>query len=186
MSFENIMIRISREEDREAIQALHRSAFGAAEGDEVSALADALQDDPTSVPRLSLVAEKEGDLLGHVLFTAVWVGDRAGDVPGQILAPLGVIPGAQGQGVGGILVRSGLERLRREGTGLVFVLGHPGYYPRFGFEPAGRLGFKAPYPIPDEAAEAWMVQELSPGFIGRVSGTVRCCEVLDRPEHWQE
>ena len=76
--------------------------------------------------------------------------------------------------------------MRREGTGLVFVLGHPGYYPRFGFEPAGRLGFKAPYPIPDEAAEAWMVQELSPGFIGRVSGTVRCCEVLDRPEHWQE
>ena len=186
MSSENIHIRDSREKDRDAIMALHKAAFGEAEGDEVSALADALQDDPTASPRLSLVAEQDGEILGHVLFTAVRINARNGDVPGQILAPLAVMPGVQGQGVGGMLVRSGLKRLFLMGTGLVFVLGHPGYYPRFGFEPAGKLGFRAPYPIPEEVADAWMVQELSPGFIGCVNGTVRCSEALDRPEHWSE
>ena len=144
------------------------------------------QEDPTTAHRMNLVAERDGEILGHVLFTAVQVQDSTGDVPGQILAPLAVLPGEQGHGVGSMLVLEGLERLRRTGAGLVFVLGHPGYYPRFGFEPAGNLGFSAPYTIPEEVADAWMVQELNPGFIGYVEGAVRCCEVLDRPEHWSE
>ena len=66
-----------------------------------------------------------------------------------ILAPLAVVPDAQGQGIGGALIEHGLSLLQRSGVGLVFVLGHPGYYPRHGFEPAGRLGFDAPFPILD-------------------------------------
>ena len=69
---------------------------------------------------------------------------------------------------------------------LVFVLGHPEYYPRFGFTPAGRLGFGAPYPIPDELAGAWMVQALRSGVIGIISGKVICADALNKPEHWRE
>lgn len=179
-------IRKSTDEDLTAIRALHLEAFGPEENKEVSALAIDLLDDPTAEPLLSLVAVRDGDILGHILFTAVHVIDGKRSVSGQILAPLGVMPGAQGMGIGGDLIRDGLERLRADGVGLVFVLGHPGYYPRFGFEPAGKLGLAAPYPIPEEVSDAWMVQELNPGYLGKVRGVVRCSELLDQPEHWVE
>ena len=72
------------------------------------------------------------------------------------------------------------------GVELVFVLGHPEYYPRHGFKPAGVHGFEAPYPIPDKHANAWMVQELHPGVIGNVNGKVICADMLNQPEHWRE
>ncbi len=90
------------------------------------------------------------------------------------------------QGVGGQLIKEGLKLLSESGVELVFVLGHPEYYPRHGFKPAGALGFEAPYPIPDEHANAWMVQELRPGVIGSVSGKIICADVLNHPEHWRE
>ena len=72
------------------------------------------------------------------------------------------------------------------GVELVFVLGHPSYYPRFGFQPAGVLGFEAPYPIPNENADAWMVKELEPGAIQRSQGRVECSSVLSDSKHWIE
>ena len=66
------------------------------------------------------------------------------------------------------------------------MLGHPWYYPRHGFTPAGILGFEAPFPIPEKDADAWMVQELRSGIIGTVSGKVVCCDALNKPEHWRE
>jgi putative acetyltransferase len=69
---------------------------------------------------------------------------------------------------------------------LVFVLGHPAYYPRFGFSPAGARGLDAPYPIPQKNAEAWMVRELRPGVIGDCSGRVICADALADPEYWRE
>ena len=181
MSPNTLVIRESDNRDTEAIVTLHLAAFGEAEGEEVSMLARELLCDPSAEPVLSLVAEQGDELLGNVLFTAVRIGDGNDSVTGQILAPLGVAPSAQGTGIGGRLVRAGLERLGAAGIGLVFVLGHPGYYPRFGFEPAGRLGLQAPYPIPEEHADAWMVLELGEGNLGRVHGTVHCCDALDRP-----
>jgi putative acetyltransferase len=83
-------------------------------------------------------------------------------------------------------IEKGLRHLTKTGVDLVFVLGHPEYYPRYGFKPAGHLGFEAPYPIPDEHADAWMVQALRPGVIGSVSGKVRCADELNMPEHWRE
>ena len=181
-----LIIRASREADREAIVALHMAAFGEAEGEEVSALANDLLDDPTAMPLLSLVAEQNGQIIGHVHFSAVRVlGDEEG-VPGRILAPLAVAPTAQGRGIGSELTLDGLERLRAESVGLVFVLGHPGYYPKFGFQPAAALGLDAPYPLEEKNADAWMVQELHPDFLGRVKGTVQCAATLMAPEHWQE
>ncbi len=76
--------------------------------------------------------------------------------------------------------------MSESGVELVFVLGHPDYYPRHGFKPAGALGFEAPYPIPDKNANAWMVQELRTGAIDSVSGKVICADALNQPEHWRE
>ena len=67
---------------------------------------------------------------------------------------------------------------------LVFVLGHPDYYPRSGFTPAGVHGLDAPYPILPEHAAAWMVQALRPGLLDSVTGTVRCSDVLNDPRYW--
>ena len=69
---------------------------------------------------------------------------------------------------------------------MVFVLGHPMYYPKHGFCVAGKHGFDAPYPIPDEHADAWMIQELRSGVIGSVRGRVQCSDVLNQPQHWRE
>ena len=104
----------------------------------------------------------------------------------SILAPLAVIPEYQRQGIGGKLIGAGIDIISKTGVGLVFVLGHPGYYPRHGFKPAGVLGFKAPYPIPEKDAGAWMVRELRPDIIGKAEGSVICSKALDRPEYWRE
>jgi len=72
------------------------------------------------------------------------------------------------------------------GVDLVFVLGHPDYYPRFGFIPALKLGFQPTYPLPVEVTDAWMVLELRPNIIGTISGKVICCDVMNKPEVWKE
>jgi len=91
------------------------------------------------------------------------------------------------KGIGGELIKEGLRLLSESDVDLVFVLGHPDYYPRHGFKPnAGALGFEAPYPIPTEHADAWMVQELNTGVIGTLKGKVICADELDKPEHWRE
>lgn len=104
----------------------------------------------------------------------------------MILAPLAVIPDFQKLGIGGKLIETGLEILSKSGTDLVFVLGYPEYYTRFGFKPATCLGFEAPYPIPAKHADAWMVQSLSQDVIGSVSGKVVCANTLNKPEYWRE
>ena len=80
----------------------------------------------------------------------------------------------------------GLQQLSGSGVDLVFVLGHPGYYPRFGFSEAGIKGFEAPYPIPEKNAEAWMVRELHAGVIGNYRGRIICAEALADPKYWRE
>ena len=173
-------------EEAGRIMDIHRAAFDVAEGETIARLVSEMLADPTAMPLSSLVADGDGALLGHVLFTAVHVVDGSKTFPGQILAPLAVRPEAQGSGIGSSLVREGLQILGARGVGLVFVLGHPSYYPRFGFGPAGPHGLDTPHAIPCEAAEAWMVLELQPGHIGRIRGRVRCCEALNHPQHWRE
>ena len=180
------LIREALPGERDAVLAVNEAAFGAAEGAQISRLVDAMLDDPTARPLLSLVAAEGDRLTGHVLFTRVELEHSSHDVVARILAPLAVSPAAQGRGVGGALIRAGLDRLEADGVGLVFVLGHIGYYPRFGFEPAGPHGFEAPYPIPPAVADAWMVVALRPGLTGFAGGRVRCCAALDHPEHWIE
>ena len=125
-------------------------------------------------------------IIYHIIYSKVRIAQTEEAVSAQILAPLAVLPETQSLGVGGQLIKEGLKQLRESGVELVFVLGHPGYYPRYGFKPAGELGFEAPYPIPEEHAGAWMVQALCPDVIGRVSGKIECADVLNQPEHWRE
>lgn len=176
-------IREAAQTDLPGILRIHERAFGQTEE---AALVRAILSDPTAQPTLSLIAGTEGRPLGHILFSRARLGEAPPDLAAAILAPLAVVPKAQGKGIGGALIAAGVERLSAAGTALVFVLGHPRYYRRFGFEAAGRLGLDAPYPIPAEHAEAWMVRALQPGLIGTLRGTVACCDALMRPELWRE
>lgn len=179
-------IRLTTLDDEALIRSVHEAAFGPEQGRVIADLAVALLYDPTAQPLLSLFACGGDRPVGHVLFTRVRVGASADAVPGQILAPLAVLPELHNQGIGTRLVEHGLELLEEEGCRLVFVLGHPAFYQRFGFQPAGPLGLEPPHPIPAEHAEAWMVLELAEGTLGRVRGVVRCARALDDPQHWRE
>ena len=179
-------IRESTESDKSEINNVHIKAFGEEKGPEIAGLVNDLFDDRTAEPLISLVALQDEKIIGHILFTKVDIIQRAETVSARILAPLAVHPDVQKSGVGGQLIKEGLEQLKQSGVELVFVLGHPDYCPRSGFIPAGAQGFEAPYPIPEEHAGAWMVQELCTSVIGRVEGKVRCSKVLNQPEHWRE
>lgn len=168
------------EGDAARVLEIEREAFAASD---VADLVSDLLGDPTAKPLLSLLAWEGDEAVGHIMFTPATL-DGAHKPSVSILAPLAVIPRAQRRGVGAALIESGVGRLARSGVDLVFVLGHPDYYPRHGFVPAIPLGLDAPYPV--SPPEAWMVRELSPGHAGRIRGTVVCAEALNHPEHWRE
>ncbi len=185
MNSNAVHIRVSRDHDRDAILTVHRSAFGDDEGPVIARLVEEMLVDPTGKPIFSLVAELEDDLVGHVLFTSVSL-EPNGKVPAQILAPLAVTLDQHGKGIGSRLVKDGFAYLQKAGVELVFVLGYPDYYSRFGFVPAGVRGFQAPYPILPKNADAWMVHKLAPGAIEQYEGKIRCSKALDHPHYWQE
>lgn len=177
-------LRESTTADEREILQLHLLAFGEQEGPEIAELVAALWRDESALPLLSLVALEGDRIVGHILFTRVQVLPENRPVQASILCPLAVLPAAQARGVGGRLIAEGLQRLGQSGVQLVFVLGHPDYYPRSGFTPAGVHGLDAPYPILPEHAAAWMVQALRPGLLDSVTGTVRCSDVLNDPRYW--
>lgn len=175
----------ARSSDLRALLEVEKQAFGEDEGPVIVELVKALLDDPTAKPFLSLVALDDQGVVGHVLFTKAQIAENE-DVPVSLLAPIAVAPDLQRKGIGGRLIAEGLRLLTERGIALVFVLGHPEYYPRHGFKPAGLFGFQAPYPIPAEAADAWMVLALNPGALDRAKGRVLCADKLARPQYWKE
>jgi predicted N-acetyltransferase YhbS len=179
-------IRKSIESDTLEIKNIHTKAFGEKKGPEIAELVKGLFNDKTAMPLFSLVAIEGEKIVGHILYTKAKIIQTMAPVSAQILAPLAILPDFQNKGIGAQLIREGLNLLKDSGVELVFVLGHPEYYPRTGFIPAGALGFDAPYYIPEEHAGAWMVQELCSGIMGRIKGAVQCSDVLNQPEHWRE
>ncbi|MCG7994507.1 MAG: N-acetyltransferase [Candidatus Thiodiazotropha taylori] len=141
------MIEIRKEEakDREAIHQLNSVAFdNGPEAVLVDKLRISCQD------YLSFVAVEEGSVIGHILFTPASMEDSS--AAGMGLAPMAVLPSHQGEGIGSRLVRYGLEYLRDAGCPFVIVLGHPDYYPRFGFELASKYQIHSQWEgVPDEA-----------------------------------
>lgn len=157
-------IRPEQEEDAAAIRHVNERAFPrSTEADIVDALRVSCPD------RVSLVAEDEGYIIGHILFSPAVLRTTAGELWDMGLAPMAVLPERQNRGVGSDLVRAGLDILNQRRCPFVIVLGHPAYYPRFGFEPAHRFGIQSQWDgIP---AEAFMVHFLVPPGHRPVSGT---------------
>jgi len=159
-------VRPERPADHAAIHRINHDAFGQ---EDEARLVDALRGSPAFVPELSLVAFQDGRAVGHILFTRIVVKDGDDRHAALALAPLAVAPELQKRGIGSALVRRGLRAARDLGHGLVIVLGHPEYYPRFGFIPAQPLGIAAPF---ETRVEAFMVLELAPGALAGVRGVV--------------
>lgn len=184
MNSNDILIRETTSDDFNDIMKVEKLAFGY---DKEAKLVAELLTDPTAEPVVSLLAFDKTKPVGHILFTRAYFDGRKDSPMMHILAPLAVIPEYQRQGIGEMLIRTGVQKLREKESNLVFVLGHKEYYPRHGFQPhAARLGYFAPYPIPEEYGDCWMVQTVSrKGFdIGK--GKIICCDILNKPEHWRD
>ncbi|MGM0432381.1 MAG: GNAT family N-acetyltransferase [Spirochaetota bacterium] len=184
-------VRQSNEKDIPSLLDVHLQAFGTSEGPEIVDLVSQLFEDTSAYPLLSLVADRQGSIVGHVLFSAAeLVPEPSPEIlehtPSvRILAPLAVLPQKQSNGIGGLLIEQGLNQLKNKGVELVCVLGHPTYYRRFGFKPALALGFRAPHPIAPAETDAWMIQELKPGIISQFQGFIRCSDTLGHPRYWR-
>lgn len=152
-----LTIRAETAADIPAVRRVNELAFGRPNE---AALVDRLR--AAARPHISLVAVRAAQVVGHIFFSPVTL--EAEDAACAILglAPLAVVPEYQRQGIGAQLVRAGLSACRRLGCAVVVVLGHPEYYPRFGFVPASRKGLRCEYPVPDEV---FMVAELTPNAL---------------------
>lgn len=160
----DIVIREEQPADRPAVYAVEAAAFG--RPDEADLVKRLWQAD---VPFISLVAEAAGQVVGHALFTPVTVVGEHGRLPAVALGPIAITPTYQRQGIGGRLIRAGLAASRAAGYDVAFVLGHPEYYPRLGFEVSRPYGLTCAYDVPDNA---FMVMALQPGALARVQGVV--------------
>jgi predicted N-acetyltransferase YhbS len=176
-----VIVRRERPADHGAVRALHQAAFARdpatgrerARAEVVEApLVHELREDPGFLPHLSLVAEVDDAVAGHVIATRGWIEPTG--TPALGLGPIGVLPAAQGQGVGTVLVHALLAVAEACEESVVALLGAPGYYARFGFRPAADLGIAAPDP-------RWGGHFQARRLTGRpVGGTFRYAEPFDR------
>lgn len=159
----SVLIRPEVTEDRDAIRRVNRDAFG---GEAEANLVEALRD--LGYVELSLVAEHDGRVVGHLLFSEIRVIAGSTTLKALSLAPMAVLPEFQRSGIGTQLVEEGLQRCRESGHQIVLVLGHPEFYPKFGF--AAELA--RPIESPFGGGDAWMGLELRPGALQGVQGRV--------------
>ncbi|MFF0270778.1 GNAT family N-acetyltransferase [Kribbella sp. NPDC004536] len=152
--------------DVQAVRDVHLRAFGD-HGFVVADLVDSLRDIITPDSGLSLIAERDGRIVGHVMFTRSLLDAPRRLVDVQVLSPLAVKPEFHNCGIGSALVRHGLAHLAERAAPLVFLEGSPGYYSRFGFAPGGDLGFRKPsLRIPDDAFQAIKLPRYEPWMTG--------------------
>lgn len=159
----SVVIRPETAADTAEVFEVNRRAF--AREDEAQ-LVDALRQG--GFVRLSLVAEQQGQLVGHILFSDLPIETKAGVVPALSLAPMAVVPKFQKQGIGSQLVTTGLEECRRLDHKIVAVLGHEHFYPRFGFSAELAKPLVSPF-----SGDVWMAAELVTGALRNVAGKVR-------------
>lgn len=148
--------------ERAAIRTVNEAAFGSAyEAD----LVDQLRSSDYAL--ISLVAELESRIVGHIMFSRMWIKTSSGLLAALALAPVAVLPGHQRKGIGSLLVQRGLELSRGRDEEIVIVVGHPDYYPRFGFSSAKAKSLESPFP-----REAFMALELRLGVLDGIEGLV--------------
>ncbi|MDB4778242.1 N-acetyltransferase [bacterium] len=165
-----MQIRIEKETDETDVRLVNTSAF---EATTYADLVDALR--KHARPVVSLVAEVDDSVVGHIMFSPVTLSGHP-ELKVSGLAPLAVAPGHQRAGIGSALVRAGLEQCKQLGFVAATVLGHPEYYPRFGFTPSSRFGIDSEYDAPENA---FMVLEIQPGALNEVNGTVKYHNVFN-------
>lgn len=158
-------IRTENFDDIAAIREVNRLAFGR---DDEGQLVEALRESGAVI--CSLVAEESGVVIGHVLFSPATLTDGSRVTAVAALGPVAVRPDHQRRGVGDALIRAGLAICREQRYGVAVVLGHPSYYPRFGFRPSRPLGIRWEHDAPEEA---FMVMELKPGALAGRRGIIR-------------
>jgi putative acetyltransferase len=159
-----MLVRTEEERDADAVYAVNTAAF---ETPLEANLVDTLRQ--KAQPLISFVAEDDGVIVGHILFSPVSLTGHS-DVRIMGLGPMAVAPNHQRKGIGSALVRAGLDRCKQLGFGAVVVLGHAEYYPRFGFLPSSRFGMGCEYDVPEEV---FMVVELQPGYLHGMAGTIK-------------
>jgi putative acetyltransferase len=159
-----VEIRMERAGDASQIRIVTLAAFN---GESEANLVDLLRQQAR--PLISLVAEDAGSILGHIMFSPVTLASEE-EFLALGVAPMAVLPAKQRQGIGAALVERGLEECRLIGMEAVVVLGHPQFYPRFGFAPAVHFGLRCEYDVPDEA---FMVLDLHGSALKGKTGTVR-------------
>ena len=161
-----VEIRQEHRQDYDRVYHVVKTAFETAEhsdGNEQN-LVTLLRGSEHFVPELSLVAEYNGEIVGHIMFTKVEVGGTI-----QLaLAPLSVLPEYQRQGIGSALIKAGHEKARELGYGYSIVLGSEKYYPKAGYLPASHYGILSPFSVPDENFMAYPLQEVPPCISGVV------------------
>jgi putative acetyltransferase len=163
-----MIVRTETEADYPAIRQVNEAAFGTTEeADLVEALRGG------GLVLLSLVAESDGLVVGHILFSRMSIETPDGTIPAVALAPMAVSPRYQRQGIGGRLIRRGLDTLKDRAERIVIVVGHAAYYPRFGFSAATAAALESPFP-----SDVFMALELSPGALAQVRGRVRYPEAF--------
>ncbi len=169
-----VKIRQENKEDIKEVYEINSVAFG--QEDEAK-LVDLLRDSDTFVPELSLVALIDEKIVGHILFTKIKIVDQRQNEFGSLaLAPLAVIPELQKKGIGGKLIRAGLDKAKELYFKSVIVLGHKHYYPKFGFVPTSKWNIKSPF---DVSTEAFMAIELIEDGLKDVCGTVKYPKEFD-------
>lgn len=160
----DIIIRPETAADASAIFHVHQRAFGR---ENEARLVNTLRAENAII--LSLVAQVAETIAGHILFSPVTISDGATAWPAVGLGPVAVLPEWQQQGIGSTLIRAGLAELTARGYNVVIVLGHPDYYPRFGFRPTQPYGIRWEMDVP---AEVFMLAELTPGALCGRRGVV--------------
>lgn len=163
--------------ETKAILDVHLQAFGSGEGPEIARLAKDLLALPDTI---SISVRRGGTIAGNVLFTP-FVFQNHPDAACYLLAPCGVLPGLQGQGVGKELMETSIGHLKSIGADAVFVLGVPGFYPRYGFAPTDK---QTPYPDLLTLPASWMMLELKAGSAGPLSGRTLAVEPFMQPALW--
>ncbi|WP_340008564.1 N-acetyltransferase [Paenibacillus sp. FSL K6-0276] len=161
-----MMIRTETSADYDGVYQVNVKAFDDREDE--ARLVESIRNSEGFIPELSIVAEKDNEIVGHILLSKAVVqdGENTNDV--IVLAPIAVMPNVQKQGIGKALILEGLDRCRTLGYDLVFLIGHPEYYPKFGFQPARQHGFELKqFEVSDNV---FMVCELKEGALQKVKG----------------
>ncbi|MDA3905592.1 MAG: N-acetyltransferase [Bacteroidales bacterium] len=167
-----IVIRKENKKDYPEVYKLNLQAFNQITEPE---LVDRHRESDRFIPELSLIAEIDNKICGHILFTKIYIQSEGINKESLALAPMAVLPDFQNQGIGKQLIKSGLEKAANIGFKSVVVIGHAEYYPKFGFKPALSFDITAPWEVPNDV---FMALELQENALSDVHGLVNYAQAF--------